>query len=713
MATGRLTWQNVAAPDFSGAVEAQRASALAFDNAMQRLGGAVETFDNNRKDRADAAVMRNALQYQNADELQAAIASGALMQGVNPDHVRVGALLKAQAQAGQLMALDKDRQELATSKQAYDFNNEYNPLRLEKVGLENSQLDDNIKHTRGERERVEQERQINDQVGYEMAEGYRTGAFQQPGAIASWIQEAGPINSPLAQARWKAAVGANPALAQTFEEMGINLPLSNPLTGSPTTTRSSPLSLPDGLGDQLASHEARLGLPSGLLSSVLQQEIGNRPEFLQDPSKYHYELNSEGKRIAKHTGKESTAFGPFGILESTAKDPGYGVKPLQNKSLEEQARFAADYLAARIKNAGSVEAGLAGYGEGIKYANAVLGRNSAATAASRQEAGAMADQANLAVVHGANRSGVPLNQQYVAALQMGLNGKDDISLRGTLARHKDTFSGINSDQLEKMLTEINQKTGNTGNYEFAAQFLKNLPTETLGNWRDWVPGIRGSGKHFDSSQVKAAVDAFNAQGGIGLYEGAAAGYRANAALENQALMQTQREDLTKRREAAIKATNAGVPGAAAQLQQIDAALLQASEAQNAQSRASYDGFIPQKLADEAKKAAEGGKKNNSDTPSSSSTAASNFYSAEATAERKAAAALRDEAQAAAKAQKSTETRNRLVDTSRITKQRELASQLTTERIQAMTREEAQREIISQGLFPLLSPEQQRLIRNKR
>ena len=93
MATGRLTWQNVAAPDFSGAVEAQRASALAFDSAMQRLGGAVETFDNNRKDRADAAVMRNALQYQNADELQAAIASGALMQGVNPDHVRVGALL--------------------------------------------------------------------------------------------------------------------------------------------------------------------------------------------------------------------------------------------------------------------------------------------------------------------------------------------------------------------------------------------------------------------------------------------------------------------------------------------------------------------------------------------------------------------------------------------------------------------------------------------
>lgn len=146
MATGRLTWQNVAAPDFSGAVKAQLASALAFDSAMQRLGGAVETFDNNRKDRADAAVMRNALQYQNADELQAAIASGALMQGVNPDHVRVGALLKAQAQAGQLMGLEKDRQQLATSQQEYEFKNLRNPQLIEGGRLTNAAAQQTLEH---------------------------------------------------------------------------------------------------------------------------------------------------------------------------------------------------------------------------------------------------------------------------------------------------------------------------------------------------------------------------------------------------------------------------------------------------------------------------------------------------------------------------------------------------------------------------------------
>lgn len=146
MTTGRLTWQNVAAPDFSGAVEAQRASALAFDNAMQRLGGAVQTFDNNRKDRADAAVLRNAMQYRNADELQAAIASGALMQGVDPDHVRVDALLKAQQQAGQLMALDKDRQQLAASKQLYEFNKLRNPQLIEGGRLTNAISQQTLDH---------------------------------------------------------------------------------------------------------------------------------------------------------------------------------------------------------------------------------------------------------------------------------------------------------------------------------------------------------------------------------------------------------------------------------------------------------------------------------------------------------------------------------------------------------------------------------------
>lgn len=135
-------------------------------------------------------------------------------------------------------------------------------------------------------------------------------------------------------------------------------------------------SLPENVVGLLAAADKRNGFPAGTMASVMQQEVGGDVgKYLNDPSTYHYGLNPEGKRVAGHTGKVSTAFGPFGILESTGRDPGYGVKPLQNKSLDEQVRFAADYLAARTKaKGGDLSAGLAGYGEGAKYAGQVVGR---------------------------------------------------------------------------------------------------------------------------------------------------------------------------------------------------------------------------------------------------------------------------------------------------------------------------------------------------
>lgn len=58
-------------------------------------------------------------------------------------------------------------------------------------------------------------------------------------------------------------------------------------------------------------------------------------------------------------------FGLFGIKKDyTGRQPGYGVKPLAGDSPEEQARFAADYLAAMVKQSGGIEGGLAGYHTG-------------------------------------------------------------------------------------------------------------------------------------------------------------------------------------------------------------------------------------------------------------------------------------------------------------------------------------------------------------
>lgn len=169
--------------------------------------------------------------------------------------------------------------------------------------------------------------------------------------------------------------------------------------------------IPDSLAQLLAAADKRNSFPAGTMASVMQQEVGGQfDKYLQDPAAYHYEAGPDGRRVAKHTGKVSTAFGPFGILESTARDPGYGVQPLQSKAIEEQIRFASDYLAARSKQGGLVQ-GLAGYGEGAKYAQQVAGRVGKGGSVGLAVQGSQAPQAPVTQV-----AAIP--EQQVAAVDL-------------------------------------------------------------------------------------------------------------------------------------------------------------------------------------------------------------------------------------------------------------------------------------------------------
>lgn len=118
---------------------------------------------------------------------------------------------------------------------------------------------------------------------------------------------------------------------------------------------------------KLVAADREHGFPEGTLWSLMMQETGGRNLG------YHFPVGEDGKRRGHH-GSVSTAYGPFGILDSTAQRPGFGVDPLQDRSLDEQLRFAADYLQARAKSAGGLRQGLAGYGEGGAYASQVLNR---------------------------------------------------------------------------------------------------------------------------------------------------------------------------------------------------------------------------------------------------------------------------------------------------------------------------------------------------
>ena len=211
-----------------------------------------------------------------------------------------------------------------------------------------------------------------------------------------------------------------------------------------------------------------------------------------------------------------------------------------------------------------------------EYVDQVLKR--AQQGASRYEATARADQAGVAVLDKANQQGIPQNRRIVQALQAGLDGKTDTSLRGTIGRHTTQggmFAGVDSDQVEKLLQEIDQKIGGGGNFEVAAAILADQSTETLGKWRDWVPGIRGSGKHFDADTAKKAVDQFKANGGMQLYTRQAADSAVRAAMDSQQQNTAAVETLTKQVQDAQRLAASGNPTAVQQLplleQQLQAA----------------------------------------------------------------------------------------------------------------------------------------------
>jgi len=117
--------------------------------------------------------------------------------------------------------------------------------------------------------------------------------------------------------------------------------------------------------------------------------------------------NLIGSLINVESGGNPNAVSPKGatgltqIMPETAKNPGYGVQPMQGNTPDEQIRFGSDYLRAMIKqNGGDVKKGLAAYNAGLgnvdsqagnEYAEKVLGPVMGQSPAEAAEAKARAE----------------------------------------------------------------------------------------------------------------------------------------------------------------------------------------------------------------------------------------------------------------------------------------------------------------------------------
>ena len=93
------------------------------------------------------------------------------------------------------------------------------------------------------------------------------------------------------------------------------------------------------------------------------KRFGVRPDIL---ARMVFQESSNNPRAVGPETSQGTAKGAAQALDSTARDPGYGVAPLKNQfDLEDSVRFGAEYLAMNLKKfGGDYELALAGYHSG-------------------------------------------------------------------------------------------------------------------------------------------------------------------------------------------------------------------------------------------------------------------------------------------------------------------------------------------------------------
>ena len=613
----RLTWQNVTAPDFSGAAHTQQIAARAFDSAIGRVSDGLTAFDNNRKDVADSVVMQNMLKYQDADALQQALASGQLTQGANPEHVRAETLLKAQGQVGDLMRLAASRQDLRTGEQTFNHNELVNPFKVRKAEADVGYILANTQGTEAQTASVQQSTEQGKTTFNQTQENLKLNEA----AEKIWSTDFVNIGSPQeAMQRIDEIRAENPKLGQalfnryaTLVDPGVNsLPFNRTATqfsglpavdssdlgagsagiagiGSANTTGAataataatgvggvggkptelSNLKLPDVVQKVITEVSKRTGLPDELMQSIIVQEISGKGEYFDNPAKYHYEPGTDGKR-------KSTAFGPYGILDSTAKDPGHGVAPLKDKNnLEEQTRFATEYLAGRIKDAvakgGTMKDGIAGYGQGVKYAEDVMKRLKAGTVAAEAVPTKTEQRVTAAAAAMTNQVAAgSLNQTtataYQNAFQKGIDNpkssKADVLAEITAASGKDGGGGgvlANMDRKEtaRYLDYVAKELGS--NYWVAAEVLKNASFS--GSSWNFSLGQPWRTENYDENSIKEEVAKIKENGGIAQFTALSAKDNLNNDRTASANAAKKIEDLTAKVANQKALVNQGVRGA--------------------------------------------------------------------------------------------------------------------------------------------------------
>ena len=162
-----------------------------------------------------------------------------------------------------------------------------------------------------------------------------------------WITDAATGSLKMMQAEQRLSALRNPQGITTFLPPDQRQAMIKDASYESLNTRLSQQQLQMYTGD--AGMNVLAVPQETLLQAVFQQESGNRHR------------NADGSLVTSPAGAQ----GAGQIMPPTGKDPGFGVKPLQDDSEQENRRFTGDYLNAMLKRySGNQILALAAYNAG-------------------------------------------------------------------------------------------------------------------------------------------------------------------------------------------------------------------------------------------------------------------------------------------------------------------------------------------------------------
>lgn len=122
----RLTWEQVAAPDFRGSIEGIKVASELLGSGFAAARQGIDKFEDNKTASASNAVMLEMLKFQKPEDVQAALAAGTIGGGVNPRYLNKDAMASMAGRANELMEQESGLMKLGQQRQGdkdFDFIN--------------------------------------------------------------------------------------------------------------------------------------------------------------------------------------------------------------------------------------------------------------------------------------------------------------------------------------------------------------------------------------------------------------------------------------------------------------------------------------------------------------------------------------------------------------------------------------------------------------